>query len=326
MSLVLTDAQWNAYSANRGVDQQGDLVIAPRFIPPVYIDVDDTMNSVVLFVTKSNNDQRLEWINSEEALKQAIIKSLGTVVTQVIQSPVDGFSLMSCMDIMNRVRARYGTMQQDVRTTLDERMATRLQSTEQFDTHVSNLVHNFAISEIGGFPILEDRRVKIFRETVYGHPLIAKAVEKFDFDFPDSRLHTFDDISAFVVVNLPNLKNASKVAAQATANIMSSEVYLTLEAENKVLKASLQQPSGKNKDNKRRGGKGKAKGDKSNNKGDRGNKKSKASHDQTKPLKYCHTHGSPEHAHVQRMQDDGCGQGPVLCSHEECQKCVNVMS
>ena len=139
---------------------------------------------------------------------------------------------------------------------------------------------------------MEDKRVKIFRETVYGHPLIAKAVEKFDFDFPDSRLHTFDAISAFVVVNLPNLKNASKVAAQATANIMFSEVYLTLEAENKVLKASLQQPSGKNKNNKRSGGKGEAKGDKSNNKGDKGNKRSKASNDQKKPLKYCHAHGS----------------------------------
>ncbi len=59
LSLVLTDAQWNAYSAKRSVDQAGNLVIAPRFIPPVHIDVDDTMNSVVLFVTKSNNDQRL---------------------------------------------------------------------------------------------------------------------------------------------------------------------------------------------------------------------------------------------------------------------------
>jgi hypothetical protein len=149
----------------------------------VHINVDDTMNSVVLFVTKSNNDQRLDWINSEEALKQAIIKSLGNVGTQVIQSPIDGFSLMTCMDIMDRIQARYGTMQQDVRTTLDECMATRLQSTEQFDTHVSNLTHNFAISEIGGFPILEDKRVKIFRETMYGHPLIAKAVEKFDLTF-----------------------------------------------------------------------------------------------------------------------------------------------
>ncbi len=134
-------------------------------------------------------------------------------------------------------------MQQDVRSTLDDRMATRLQSREYFDTHISNLMHNFAISEIGGFPILEDKRVKIFRETVYGHSLIAKAVEKFDFDFPDSRLHTFDAISAYVVINLPNLKNVSKVAAQATANVMTSEMYLTLEAENKALKASLQQPA-----------------------------------------------------------------------------------
>ncbi len=107
-----------------------------------------------------------------------------------------------------------------------------------------------------------------------------------------SRLHTFDAISAFVVVNLPNLKNASsKVAAQATANIMSSKVYLTLvEAEKKVLKTFLQQTPGKSRNNKCRGGKGKAKGDQSKNKGDRGYKKSKVDDDQTKPLKYCHTH------------------------------------
>jgi hypothetical protein len=89
-----------------------------------------------------------------------------------------------------------------------------------------------------------------------GIPLIAKALEKYDFDFPDSRTQTFESISAYVLLNLPNLQDASRAAEGATANIMTSEVYLTLEAENIKLKSSQSQ------NKKRTGAKGKGKGNK----------------------------------------------------------------
>jgi hypothetical protein len=47
------------------------------------------------------------------------------------------------------------------------------------------------------------------------------------------RTHTFAAITEYVIDHLPNLQNASKEAARATVSIMTSEVYLTLEAENK---------------------------------------------------------------------------------------------
>ncbi len=56
---------------------------------------------------------------------------------------------------------------------------------------------------------------------MFSHSTIAKA-----------RAHTFDAITSYVVDNLPNLQDASRVAAKATVNIMSSEVYLSLEEEN----------------------------------------------------------------------------------------------
>ena len=34
LSLVLTNAQWNAYAANISIDQNGQLVIAARYSPP----------------------------------------------------------------------------------------------------------------------------------------------------------------------------------------------------------------------------------------------------------------------------------------------------
>jgi hypothetical protein len=133
-------------------------------------------------------------------------------------------------------------MQDTTRQCLEERMTSVLQATDTFDTHLSNLAQNFVISAIGGFPIDEDKQVKIFRASVSGNPLIAKALEAYGFDNPDSRTHTFANISNYVMVNLPNLQSSSRAAANATANIMASEVYLTLEAENKKLKAEHANP------------------------------------------------------------------------------------
>jgi hypothetical protein len=240
LSLVLTDAQWDAYAANISVDANGQAVIAARYASPVHVEVNDTMNQIALYVAKSSNDQLLEWINGKEALKSAIVKSLGKVVRHVTRSAIDGFTLMSLRQIMDKVRARYGRMAQDTRAQLDEKMTTRLQSTETFDSHISNPTENYAISEIGGYPISQDKQVKIFRTSVYDNPLIANALESFDSRFPDARLHTFATITEYVVDHLSNLQNASKKSARATANIMTYEACLTLEVENKKLKAATQ--------------------------------------------------------------------------------------
>ena len=87
LSLVLTDPQWIVYPANLSVDAQGQQVIAPRYNPPVYVEINNTMTSVEVIVTKSSNDQLLEWITGEEALKTAIVKSLGPIVRQIIGHP-----------------------------------------------------------------------------------------------------------------------------------------------------------------------------------------------------------------------------------------------
>ncbi len=81
---------------------------------------------------------------------------------------------MTFMDIMDKVRARYGRMQIDTRAQLDERMTTRLQSTETFDTHLSNLTENYAISEIGSYPIAQDKQVKISRFYLLGQACMKR--------------------------------------------------------------------------------------------------------------------------------------------------------
>ena len=292
LSLVLTDPQWNAYPANISVDAQGQQVIAPRYNPPSYVGINNNMNGVEVIVTKSANDQLLEWITGEEALKTAIVKSLGPIVQQIIGHPEDGFTLLSILDIMDRVRRKYGRMRKSTKASLEEKMTSRLTSTDGFDTHVANLRQQFLISEKGGYAIQEDKRVDLFKMSVAGHVLIDCVLKQFDFENSDESLHTFEAIVAYIDDHLPNLQSSSKAAAQATANIMTSEAYLNLEAENKALKDA--QSSTKKRD---KGGKGKGKNKRQKkNRSQLGDKK-QSDKQSDKKTKYCHAHGT-QHTHT----------------------------
>jgi hypothetical protein len=114
--------------------------------------------------------------------------------------------------------------------------------------------------------------------------MIAKTLEAFDLLNKDSRTHTFGAITSYVVDNLPNLQAAFRLATKAEAHIMASEVYLSLAAENKQLKAALPPPKPTQKKCQRKKG-NKFEGRKNDS------KKSKLGVDTSKPLHYCHAHG-----------------------------------
>ena len=126
LSVVLEDDQWQSYPANISIDAQGTTVIADRYTPPVHVEATGTMSSADLYVAKAANDELLQWVTHEEALKTAIVKSLGVVVRQIMQHPLHGFTLMSIREILTKVRAKYGRMRTDTRKSLHERMTTRL--------------------------------------------------------------------------------------------------------------------------------------------------------------------------------------------------------
>ena len=293
LSVLLDDEQWSAYPANISIDPQGQVVIAPRYTPPVYVEVNDTMSSVVLYVSKTTNDQLLEWTTGEETLKTAIIKSMGSVMRQIFRDPEDGFSLMSIMDIMTAVRTKYGRMKKDTRRELAMRMTTRLTTTEGVDNHISNLKEMFIISKTGGHPIKMSEQVDILRASILGHVLIDQVMKQYDFLNPDESAHTVASIVDYLSDHLPNISNASAAATQANANIMASEVYLSLQAEYKTFK-DQQQDKTTDKKKKRNKGKGaKGKGKAKHQKGNRNNKDQGTE----KTLKYCHAHGT-QHTHT----------------------------
>jgi hypothetical protein len=131
LSVLLTIAQWNDYAANSSIDANGNIVIAPRYTPAAFIEINDTMSSAALYVAKASNDLLLDWITNEEALKTAIVKSLRLVVRQIIRHPETGFTDMTILDIISRVRTRYGRMRKNTKASLEERIAL-----ERINTHV----------------------------------------------------------------------------------------------------------------------------------------------------------------------------------------------
>ena len=304
LSEVLTDAQWAVYPGNAIIDQAGNTQIAARYQLPGYVDIHGGMTSIDLYVAKASNDRVQLWIDSREALKRAILKSLGKVVRQVIQESKVRFQLMTVLDIMAKVRLRYGQMEKDTFSNLEERMHTLLPTADDLDTHISNLQEMFNVSETAGFPVDSYRQVATFRDTVCAHPTIVKVLEKFDFDFPDPKAVSFAQITAFLIRHLPNVKHAQMAATRATANLAAVTAYSTLEVESQRLRAAIeklkrkrtggQQDRNQNK-NKRQQGKqtGEKQHEKQNGKqnGERQRDKTRSANEPTKELKYCFGHG-----------------------------------
>jgi hypothetical protein len=200
------------------------------------------MTSVELYVAKANNDRLQLWIDSTEALKRAVIKSLGKVVRQNIQEVRYLFQRMSVTDILAKVTARYGQMQKDTnRADLKERILTTLPTSDGLDTHISNLKEMFEISNTAGFPIDEKDHVDTFRETICGHPLLVKILETFDFDFPDARHLTFLQLTDYLTLHLPHLRHAQITATRAHANLVAATAYAALESESEKLRKEFDQ-------------------------------------------------------------------------------------
>ena len=195
----------------------GQEQVLARYVHPIHIQEHDQITNIELYVAKAANDRRQLWMDSVEVLKRAIIKSLGKIVRQVVREKKVRFQRLSVADIIGRVRARYGRMQKDTKKNLKERMLTMLQTADGLDTHISNLHDMFDVSETAGYPIDENDKVDTFRETVSGHPIIVKVLETFDFEFPDPKLTTYEQVSEYLVLHFPNLRHAQLAATRATA-------------------------------------------------------------------------------------------------------------
>ena len=288
LSAILVDAQWAAYPGNTSINPNGQVQIADKFAPPVYIVIHDGMTNVELYVANASNTRLQLWIDSLEVLKRAVIKSLGRVVRQIVREPKIRFQQLSVADIIARVRARYGRMQKDTKQNLKERMLTMLQTTDGLDTHISNLTDMFDVSETAGFPILETDKVDMFRETVSGHPMIVKVFETFDFEFPDTKLTTYGQLAAYLTVHLPNLRHAQLAATRATANLVAATAYTALEAKAQRLKAEVDKLKRKHTPDKN---KNKNKNKKLNEQKQKGQRTYATDDTPVSELKYCHGHG-----------------------------------
>ena len=290
LSAILTDAQWSAYPGNTSVDAQGQTQIAPRYVPPVYTDIHNGMTNIEMYVAKAGNDKLQVWMDSCEVLKRAVIKSLGRVIRQIVRQVKVHFQCMSVFDIIAKVKARFGKMQPDTKINLKERMLTMLKTTDGLDTHISDLQDMFNVSETAGFPIDRDRQIEILRETVCGHPMITKVFEDFDHDFPDTQMINFDQITAYLILHLPNVRYAQMTATRASANLVAATAYTALEAESKALRAEVETLKRKTNPATNRTNKKNKKKQLSDQRKQQNDQRTTTA-EPTAALKYCHGHG-----------------------------------
>jgi hypothetical protein len=120
-------------------------------------------------------------------------------------------------------------------------MTNMLKAVDDMDKHIAALTRLFIINEPAGSVVDEDDKVDYFRDSLFGHPILADILKQFDSEHPDcTNTITNAQITAYVVLHLLNLKTAQQASTRIQANIVTSDAYAALQLETKQLRDDVQ--------------------------------------------------------------------------------------
>jgi hypothetical protein len=74
--------------SNVSIDDQGQSVIAQRYLPPDFTEITANMSSTEITVAKMRNKTRDDWMIAEQNLKLAIMDSVGETIRHIIAPPL----------------------------------------------------------------------------------------------------------------------------------------------------------------------------------------------------------------------------------------------
>ena len=216
LSLILTDEEWANYSANRTVEADGSITIAPRPQAPLHIPITNGMTNANISVAKYSNDRHATWHEAQETFKAMLIRSLGPTLEGTLGPPPDGFTLLSVQEIVNAVKNKYGTVDQMALSKMEDILTSALDHVQNLDKHLANLKQHMMMQIAAGYKIEEYRKISIFKRSVIGHHYIAQCLQDFDKEFPDPLATSYDQITTYVTKRLPTIRAAAELSASVT--------------------------------------------------------------------------------------------------------------
>jgi hypothetical protein len=216
LGSILTDAEWQACVLNRSHSPGGTLNVAPRPAPPTHVPIVATIKGPAIAVAKYNNDRHQIWHDALVSFKTKLIRSLGPTLEGTIGPPPDGFKWLAVHQIVEAVRQKYGTVDQMALAKMEDVLNNPLDHVANLDKHLASFKQHMLMQTAAGYSIEEYRKVRIFRRSVAGHQQIAQCLRDFDKDFPDPLTVTYQDITAYVVKHLPNIRAAAGMDASST--------------------------------------------------------------------------------------------------------------
>ncbi len=216
LTLVMTDREWDDHVANRSVAADGTLVIAPRPVEPAHIPITGGLTNAQISVAKYSNDRHLVWHDAKAALKADIIRSLGPTLASTIGPPPTGFTTLTIQHIVNAVKTMFGTVDQMALNKMEDILASPLDCVANLDKHLATMRQHMLMQTTAGYSIEECRKVRIFRKSILGHPLLTGILRDFDHENTDPLLHTYDVVTAYVKKHLPSLRAAAEMASASS--------------------------------------------------------------------------------------------------------------
>ena len=300
LSLVLNPNQWDSHVSNVSTNAQGQQVIAPRYSPPAFTEINAQMSPTEITVAKMTNKTRDDWMIAEQNLKLAIMDSVGETIRHIIAPPPLSFQNMTISNIIEEVRNVYGKTTRHTVRRIKEILAEKLDNVRNLRTHVAKMRNAFTISTSAGIPVDEFRRVELLRDSVIGHHQMVKILMDYDHDFPELQTHTFARMSAYLELHLPNVvshDDATRAHGLSTQinekpgddillsmNAAQVTAYLALQDEVKKLRKH------RNKNNRVK--RQNQKSEENSNSDDETDRPHKKHRSDSRPEKYCWCHGT----------------------------------
>ena len=221
LSEMLTDEEWDAYPANRSASPGGTVTVAARPAAPAHEVIVGGMTNAQISVAKYNNDRHKIWHEAVTVLKSNIVRSLGPTLESTIGPPPQGFRLQSLRQIVDAVRAKYGTVDQLALDKMEDVLATPLDHVSNLDKHLARLKQHILMQAAAGYAIEPYRQVKLFRRSVGSHHQIVQCLADYDRLYPDPLTATLAAITAHVVKHLPNVRAAAQIASTTTGRALT---------------------------------------------------------------------------------------------------------
>lgn len=222
---VLTKEQWAAFPANRVTNADGDIIITP---PPQIVKPD---KKAAISTSKLEREfyaaefkEYTDIITETASLRIKLLNSIPASAKEELSDPEYELLHVTCLDIMQYLHNKYGTLQQSDYSQLALQLQIKLDVPGDFSTHAVHMLKIFQKYSLNNQPKSELDKCTALKESIQHLVPCSKAIDAFYDEFSLINDQTFAKMVTFIEKRALNFPLTSSNMGYANAAIKASDI------------------------------------------------------------------------------------------------------